>query len=224
MRQPISLAVGLGLVLCWVLSCSRNVQDSEEVTALRQEVKSLKAELEHRKAETNTRAIPSTPEQAEFLRTSRRIVSAMGTGVSCQDFGQRLIEVNASAEEVLSVLADNALKAKISDFVLALHDAHSLWKYQISSGRDTLKIQMDSGRYGYPIGFPAVLGDRWNTRFPQLVEKYGLHKDKQYESSIIDYGGKPEMFFDPALQCIFAYAVKTFREVEQTSPRGESPR
>jgi len=104
---------------------------------------------------THVASVLPTPDFADFLRVSRRMVSAMGTGVSYGDFGQRLVDIEASAEEVLPKITDPAQKAKIADFVIALHDAYSLWRYKISSDSDRMPIDSISGEYAYPAGFPA---------------------------------------------------------------------
>ena len=42
----------------------------------------------------------SSPEFTEFLRVSRRMISAIGTGVSYRDFAERLIELAVALERL----------------------------------------------------------------------------------------------------------------------------
>jgi hypothetical protein len=125
------------------------------------------------------------------------------------------IEVSASAEEVLPRVKDPSQSAKIANFVLALCDAQSLWRYTINSGTDRMRIQKISGYYA-PLNYPQELGDRWNSeKFLDMVERYGLHQNN-FDAPIIDYGDRPELLFDRAIQHIFHYATKTFRELDNT--------
>lgn len=185
----------------------------------------LRAELENMKTETSS--ITSTkvmiaqtesalePEFEEFLRVSRRMVSAMGTGVSYLDFGQRLVEVNASAEEALSKSINDTQKVKIADFVLALRDAHNLWRYKVSKDGVSIRIESTEG-HAHPVSYPIELGDRWNLNFSDLTEKYGLRDTRNFVPAIVDYeNSKGEMYFDRAIERIFEYASKTFRELEK---------
>ena len=211
-----------------VASCSRSTDVSEEVRAMREEIRSLRAELEHQKVGGSSSVVStqgiivqavstSTAEFSEFLRVSRRIVSAIGTGLTYPDFGQRLVEVNASAEEALPKLVDPTQKAKVTDFVLALRDAHSLWRYKTSSDSGRIRLEKVSGVYAYAIGFPKELGDRWNSNFSDLVKKYNLHyENDRLASPIVDFGNRPELIIDRGLERVFDYATKTFGEIEKT--------
>ncbi len=218
--------VAVLITTCTVTSCSRRTDEGEESKALREEVKLLRAELERQKAVAptiSTQAVAtaardtSSPELTEFLRVSRRMVSAIGTGVNYRDFGQRLVEVNATAEETLRKLNHSAQRTNIVDFVLALRDAYTLWGYKLSLDSDRMRLKTISGLY-VPMDFSAELGDRWNLNFPDLVKKYALDDKHDPPSPIINYGTQRDdsvLIFDWALERIFAYATKTFRELEK---------
>jgi hypothetical protein len=227
--------VGTLLLAVGITSCSRsNTTEAEELRTLREEVKSLRAELERQKvvaATVATQAVASAVSSAspaefvEFLRISRRMVSAIGTGVSYRDFAERLVEVNASSEEALLKVNDLAQSRKIDDFVLALNDARTLWECKISLERDsrigvaTILLRKD-GRLYHLVDTPRELGERWKSNFPDLVETYRLqdgNKDSPITPDNSDFTSRygPTMFLSRALPRVFEFAVQSFRELEK---------
>jgi hypothetical protein len=204
---------------------SRDAQRGKEIEALRDEITALRVAVEaaknksiaHTNAALDATAPPANtpkPELTAFMRVARRMVSASSTGASFLEFRQRLVELNASAEEVLSATTDRTQKIKISDFVLALNDAHSLWRYKISTERDRMDLRIIQGVYA-PADFPEELGDRWNLSFADLAKKYGLRDQDALAAPILKYGDHSELLFNRALERILQYATSVFRELEE---------
>jgi hypothetical protein len=116
-------------------------------------------------------------ELREFLSVSRRLLTAIKTSLTYVDFSQRLIDVKASAEEVLPKVSPEQ-RTNISNFVLALNDARSLWEYSHLTDEATMRLtRYKDNRYG-PKTYASLLGKRWNEDFQERVETYRLREKR----------------------------------------------
>ena len=113
----------------------------------------------------------------EFLSVSRRLLVAIKTSLTYVDFIQRLIDVKASAEEALPKVNPEQ-RTNISNFVLALNDARSLWEYSHLTDEAKMRLTRDKDNHYGPKTYASLLGKRWNEDFQERVETYRLREKR----------------------------------------------
>ena len=170
-------------------------------------------------------AANQSEEYRQFIRESRRLVSAINAGLTPDDMGQRLIEITASAEEASRTVTDSEIKVNIKTFVETLTDALWLWRLGVSIGErpgvlnGIIDIPMVNGKLSYADVISQI---------PQSLRTYNLDHiqefaDKYKISSFFFESSRGSYWksFDTrgALQPLFSIAIETFHSLDGASDR-----
>lgn len=213
--RTIAVALLVGVASALLSACNRP-SDSGEVQRLREEVERLKsAQPSAPPAATPVAESPvaESPDYQNFLRVSRRLMTAIESGTSFHDFHERAVDVLASAKEASRSAPTPAKQKAIATFAIAIIDANDIW----SCGGDGDL----SGQYLYYTK-DKVSGaltrrheanfrpcGRWDSELPKLVAAYKLDAYSKDGSSAV-------VIIDFALKNIFKVCADTFAILESS--------
>jgi hypothetical protein len=175
--------------------------------------------------QTSTEPIPTTTpiaptlmpvvESADyqnFLRVSRRLVTAIQSGISFDDFHERAVDVLASAKEALRVVQSPVKREIIEKFALAITDADDLWHYKMTANQDVNWLILYR-REGDSYSAEQLCSDRWDSKFSELITAY--HLDVQRGDPLGVNGDYWYILIDPSIAKIFVVCTDTFTELDQ---------
>ncbi len=173
----------------------------------------------------------STPLPADiqtFLREARRVLSALSTGTSYNDYHARLPDLLASTEEALASTENQSLRRSIALFTQSIIDADSMWAYKLATGTKIITLRnrdenggLDSAYIDRNMREANHLGERWLSDLPELTRLYKLENDEEYDRAM-----NPKwtaMYTDRTLQKIFKFANLTFRQIETETSNSQKP-
>ena len=200
-----------------VAGCNR--QDSE-VVKLQREVEALKLETLKAASKAQVEVIPKPSEEyRRFIAVARRMNAALGASVEWEDFNKTYIELVALYQE----LPAGPEKNLVTDYFLAIDDAHSLWVYTTKSGDGLFDLERKL-RYMKLPAFPSsglefhytspgglkfketekLIGKRWSNQLDDLIPRYNINM-RGGES--IDIG--------EVLPKVLAYSMDAFRKLDE---------
>ena len=194
--KPIVFSLTLVVALT---ACGHRNSRNSEVEALRREVERLKAAQSVVTPVPRLQQAKAPEEYQRFVAESRRLTTAISGGISFQEFHNRFVEITSLAQETERVLSDRSARALVTDFALALDDAHALWAY---------KVQTESVVIHLPCGVVEdnLLGRRWCSQFAELCQRYSLGKNRSV------------VLIDTDLKKILGYIHASFQKIEAYHP------
>jgi hypothetical protein len=193
-------------VVCALFSGCNRPSDSGEVQRLREEVERLKSAQQSPPPATTPAA--ESPDYQNFLRVARRLMTAIESGTSFQDFHERAVDVLASAKEASRSASTPTKQKAIATFATAIIDANDIWGCK-SAESDYLRYY-DEG-HGVMWTGSANCG-RWDVELPKLVAAYKL--DTHEPGYPAAYSGGTLVKIDLALKKIFKFCGQTFEILE----------
>ena len=202
-----TIAVLVVIVSALFSACNRP-SDSGEVQRLREEVERLKSAQPLAPPAATSAA--ESPDYQNFLRVARRLMTAIESGVSFQDFHERAVEVLASAKEASRSAPTAAKQKAIATFAIAIIDANDLWSCEGDSDLSGQYLRYDKDKNGslrrhygdvfHPCG-------RWDHELPKLDTAYKL-------DAYSNDGSFALVRIDSALKNIFKVCADTFAILE----------
>jgi hypothetical protein len=196
-------------------SCDRSRSRDSEVEALRREVESLKAATVVAPSSTPSFATPQKPSEAyrRFIAESRRMTTALGSGISFDEFHKRFVEIAALTQEALPTLPNLKAKELTLDFAVTLEDAHKLWAFKIETDNTYIAYAHVQGAYMY--SGDERIGDRWRYELHELISRYDLKSNGTLSDRP---GSASQLFVSGALQRVLNCAQTAFLELERYKP------
>jgi hypothetical protein len=204
------------LFLVFVLAgCNR--QDSE-VVKLQREVEALKLENLKSASKTTVEVVKPPEEYKRFMAAARRLNAALGASVEWEAFNKSYIELMALYQE----LPAGPEKNLVTDYFLAIDDAHSLWVYKtkFKDGPSGSKRKLSYTRYeGVPgsqflhytlfggLNYreaEKLLGNRWSNQLADLIPRYNINMN-----------GGESLDIDEVLPKVLDYSMNAFRRLEK---------
>ncbi len=159
------------------------------------------------------------PDYKNFLRVSRRLLTAIQTSVSFGDFHERAVEVISSAEEAVQVAPSDEKRKAVAIFAIAVADADDIWHFKLAHNQTALVYSKSAtSRAGeqYPCS------NRWDNHLLELIDTYKLdagNSATERASSHPEERPPLYVFIDSAIQKIFTALSTTFRILE--APEGQ---
>ena len=201
-------AIALLLLLASALfsACNRP-SDSGEVQRLREEVERLKSAQPSAPPAATSAA--ESPDYQNFLRVARRLMTAIESGVSFQDFHERAVEVLASAKEASRAAPTAAKQKAIATFAIAIIDANDLWSCESSTDKSGQYLYYEKDKGSGVLKRTDLVRPcgRWDSELPKLVADYKLDAYSKDGSSAVVI----KMF---TLKDIFKVCADTFPILE----------
>jgi hypothetical protein len=203
------------VVVSALFSACNRPSGSDEVQRLREEVERLKSA--QRSAPPVATPVSESPDYQNFLRSARRLMAAIESGVSFQDFHERVADILASAKEASRSAPTPAKQKAIVTFATAVIDAHDIWGYKVANnashlrypkGKSTLLVRDVNEIAMHPCG-------RWDLELPALIAAYKLDTyEDGYTTAYFDRGSSATVAIDLALKKIFKVCANTFEILE----------
>lgn len=190
-----------------------------EVQRLREEVERLKSA--QRSAPPAVTPAAESPDYQNFLRVARRLMTAIESGTSFQDFHQRAVDVLASAKEASRSAPTPAKQKAIATFAMAITDAHDIWSCGGGDYEGSLRYYKDkNGLLMRNYGDVFRSCGRWDLELPTLVAAYKLDTNEihvgttSYFAAYADGSSSVTVRIDFALKKIFKVCGETFEILE----------
>jgi len=153
-----------------------------------------------------------SPDYQNFLRVSRRLVTAIQSSISFDDFHERAVDVLASAKEAMRVVPSPEKKEMIVKFALAIADADDLWHYKMTTKPDYNWLIIYR-REGDSYSADQLCSDRWDNKFSELASTYNL--DIQHGDPLGVNRDYWYIMIDSSIPKIFQVCAETFTELDQ---------
>ncbi|MEI7820483.1 MAG: hypothetical protein WCK55_06155 [Verrucomicrobiota bacterium] len=200
-----------------LLTACNRPKNNAELQQLKEEVERLKAEQAAKLAKP---AEPvESPDYKNFLHVSRRLMTAIESGTSLQDFHERGIEVLAAAKEAYRVTQSPERRRDIELFANAISDVEAIWRNKLTERNSYLNYTENFRKRNFRAS-GGECGERWDTRASELIALYKLDKTQgdlenlEFSAARLDKDGAGLININGAIQKIFRFCSETFRALE----------